>query len=72
MDAFISTFASGVDYLGWVHFTDHRTLRTSTKRRMLKALQGSPEEATLASYRGLLSHGNAHSLAALIPKTKLS
>ncbi|MBI4067917.1 group II intron reverse transcriptase domain-containing protein, partial [Candidatus Kaiserbacteria bacterium] len=33
---FIKTFASGVDFLGWVHFSDHRVLRTSTKRRMLK------------------------------------
>jgi retron-type reverse transcriptase len=68
----ISTLASGIDFLGWVHFPDHDVLRTSTKRRMLKALQGEPEEATLASYRGLLSHGNAHTLAALIPKTKVA
>ncbi|MHB8660881.1 MAG: reverse transcriptase domain-containing protein [Minisyncoccota bacterium] len=66
----ITTFASGIDFLGWVHFPDHRVLRTSTKRRMLKALQGNPEEATRASYRGLLSHGNAYTLAALVPKPK--
>lgn len=64
----ISTFSSGVDYLGWVHFPDHRVLRTSTKRRMLKALRGNPKEATLASYRGMLSHGNAHKLSMQIPK----
>ena len=26
----IGTFASGVDFLGWVHFGDHRVLRTAT------------------------------------------
>ena len=29
---FIKTLSSGVDFLGWVHFPDHRVLRTSTKR----------------------------------------
>ena len=35
---FIKTIASGVDFLGWVHFPKHRVLRTTTKRRMLKKL----------------------------------
>ena len=65
----IQTLASGVDFLGWVHFPDHRILRTSTKRRMLKAVSGSPNEATLMSYRGMLKHGNAHKLSKLIPTT---
>ncbi len=64
----ITTFASGIDFLGWVHFPDHRVLRTSTKRRMLKALDASPGDATFASYRGLLSHGNTHKLSVLISK----
>jgi len=34
----IKTLASGIDFLGWVHFSDYRILRTSTKRRMLKNL----------------------------------
>ncbi len=59
---FIKTFASGVDFLGWVHFPDHRVLRTSTKQRMFRRLQGVPSDETVASYRGLLSHGNAHTL----------
>ncbi|MBU6388716.1 reverse transcriptase/maturase family protein [Patescibacteria group bacterium] len=37
----ISTSTSGVDFLGWVHFPDHRVLRTTTKRKMLRALAGS-------------------------------
>jgi len=66
----IATLASGVDFLGWVHFPDHRVLRTSTKRRMLSALRANPPEETLASYRGMLRHGNAYTLSVLIPKPK--
>ena len=33
---YIKTFASGVDWLGWVHFPDHRVLRNVTARRKLK------------------------------------
>ncbi|MDP3962546.1 MAG: RNA-directed DNA polymerase, partial [bacterium] len=36
---FIKTLASGVDFLGWIHFPNHRVLRTSTKRRMIKNLK---------------------------------
>jgi len=64
----IATFTSGIDFLGWVHFPGYRVLRTSTKRRMLRALTGSPREEVLASYRGMLSHGNANKLLRLIPK----
>lgn len=60
---FIKTLASGVDFLGWVHFPHHRVLRTTSRRRMLKKLQRQPGEATRASYLGLLSHGNAHKLS---------
>jgi len=59
---FIKTFASGVDFLGWVHFPDHRVLRTATKRRMLKRIAEHPTEETLASYRGLLRHGNTYKI----------
>ncbi|MFZ1654897.1 MAG: reverse transcriptase/maturase family protein [Candidatus Moraniibacteriota bacterium] len=51
---FIKTIASGVDFLGWVHFPDHRVLRTTTKRRMFRRLS----EKNIESYLGLLSHGN--------------
>jgi RNA-directed DNA polymerase len=63
---FIKTFASGIDFLGWVHFPDHRVLRTTTKRRMLKRLQQDNCEAMRDSYLGLLKHGNAHTLVAKI------
>ncbi len=60
---FIKTFASGVDFLGWVHFPDHRVLRTATKRRMLRRTAGLEEENPIVqSYLGLTSHGNAEKL----------
>lgn len=62
----IETLASGIDFLGWVHFPDHRVLRTSTKRRMFKATSGPLKEETVASYRGMLSHGNGHKLSELL------
>ncbi len=63
---YIKTFASGVDFLGWVHFSDHRVLRTSTKRRMLKTIRRNQKSAALASYRGMLTHGNAKRLSAVL------
>ena len=59
---FIETLASGVDFLGWVHFPDHRILRTSTKRRMLKRLSENLAPETLNSYLGLLKHGNTYKI----------
>jgi len=63
---FIKTLSSGVDFLGWVHFPDHRVLRTVTKRRMLKNLARNPSEVSKASYLGLLKHGNTHKLSSSI------
>jgi len=63
---FIKTMASGVDFLGWVHFPDHRVLRTATKRRMLKALRNDPKPEAIVSYLGMLKHGNAHKLSSLV------
>ena len=59
----ISTAASGVDFLGWVHFPHFRVLRTSTKRRILKKLKRVKSGSAIASYLGLLSHGDAYRLA---------
>ena len=55
---FIKTFASSVDFLGWVHFPHHRVLRTAMKRRMLARVNEHNE----SSYLGLLKHGNAFAL----------
>lgn len=59
----LKTLASGIDFLGWVHFPDHRVLRTATKRRMLKRIAFHSTNETIASYRGMLSHGNTQKLA---------
>ena len=59
---FIKTWASGVDFLGWVHFPHHRIPRTSTKKRMFRNLRQKQAESSVASYLGLLSHGNTHDL----------
>ena len=59
---FIKTLASGVDFLGWVNFVDHRVLRTTTKRRVVKRIRENPERATIDSYLGLLECGNAYKI----------
>ncbi len=56
---FLQTLASGVDFLGWVHFPQHRVLRTTTKKRMFRRLRENPKNETLQSYLGMLQHGNA-------------
>jgi retron-type reverse transcriptase len=56
---FLNTFASGVDFLGWVHFPHHKVLRTVTKKRMMRRVS----EGNLSSYIGLLSHGNGHKIS---------
>lgn len=58
----IRTVVSGVDFLGWVHFLDHRVLRTATKRRTLRKVKETDNDAVIDSYLGLLSHGNAWKL----------
>jgi len=47
---FIKTLASGVDFLGWIHFTDHRVLRQSTRDRMFRKIGENSTPATFASY----------------------
>lgn len=60
---FIKTYASGVDFLGWVSFSHHRILRTSTKCRMFRNLRGNQSKEAAASYLGMLGHGNTHKLS---------
>ena len=68
---FLKTLASGVDFLGWVHFPNHRVPRTSTKRRMLKKLKQDSSPQSIASYIGILKHGNAHKLTQRITVSKI-
>lgn len=62
----IKTLASGVDFLGWVHFPEHRVLRTSTKRRMLERTKHIKNDNVIVSYLGMLGHGNGKKLARLL------
>lgn len=57
---FIKPLSSGVDFLGWINFPHHRVLRTTTKRRMFRKLMQNHSKASLASYIGMLSHGNTY------------
>jgi len=59
---FIKTISSGVDFLGWVIFQHHLVLRTSTKQRMFKKLEQNYSKESLASYTGILGHGNTFQL----------
>ena len=76
----IRTVASGVDFLGWVHFPKHRVLRSATKYRMFRRLEsrilgGNQEkiEASRDSYLGMLKWGNTYGLSKKVRKlTKTS
>ncbi len=59
---FIKTLASGVDFLGWINFSDHRVLRTATKERMMRRIEEKPKKEAIRSYLGMLGHGNADGL----------
>lgn len=60
---FIKTISSGVDFLGWVHFSDHRILRKTTRKRIFRNLEKEiPKIETINSYLGLISHGNTKKL----------
>jgi len=59
----LKTVASGIDFLGWVHFPDRRVLRTATKRRMFRNIvYKDGDKETSQSYLGLISHGNTYKL----------
>lgn len=61
------TTAAGVDFLGWVHFPDHRVLRTSTKRRAMKSMVASAgTKEVVQSYLGLMRHGNCRKLERIV------
>lgn len=58
----LKTLASGVDFLGWVHFPYHRVLRYAAQRRMYKRIKEHATNETLQSYLGLLGHGDTFKL----------
>lgn len=59
---FIKTLASGIDFLGWVNFYNHRALRKKTKKRMFKRFFRNPSFESFNSYLGLISHGNSYKI----------
>ncbi len=59
---YIKTLNSGMDFLGWVNFFDHRTLRTSTKKRMIKRIAENPKTEVVCSYLGLINYGNTYKI----------
>lgn len=67
---FIKTLASGVDFLGWIHFPGHRVLRIVTKRRMLKKIKSDPRDEVVCSYLGMVGWGNGWKLQQKIKKLK--
>jgi len=73
----ISTFSSGIDFLGVINFPYYRIIRTKTKRRMLVRMKQKSKELeagtisknelnqSLQSYLGLLKHNNSYDLKKL-------
>ena len=68
----ISTFASGVDFLGWINFSHHRVLRNSTKKRIILKWKDGLSDESISSYLGHLSHGNAHKIELGINRYKIA
>lgn len=56
---FIKTLSSGVDFLGWINFSDHKVLRNKTKNRMFKKIKKNSSVEVLNSYLCFLKHGNS-------------
>jgi RNA-directed DNA polymerase len=75
---FIKTLASGVDFLGIVNFPDHRVLRPTTKRRMLRKIREKnfllredliskgQFNRSLQSYLGILKHCQGRKIADML------
>ncbi len=67
----IETITSGVDFLGWKLFVDHRVLRTKIKNRMLIRIKQNSKKSTIDSYLGLIKYGNSFKLKQKISKKVL-
>ncbi len=65
---FIKTFSSGIDFLGWVNFPNYIILRNKTKNRILNKIKETCNPKTLASYFGLLRHGNTEKIKNKVAK----
>lgn len=59
----ISKLSKGVDFLGWVHFKNHKVLRAVTKKRMFQNLRkNTSRREVIQSYLGLLKYGNTEKI----------
>ena len=58
----IRKFSQGFDFLGYVVLPHHKTLRTKTKRRMIRRIN----EKNQSSYLGLLNHCDGFELQQVI------
>jgi len=58
----IKTYASGLDFLGWVHFPYYRQIRATTGRKIIRKLSRYPKRSAVISYVGLLNHGDTYKL----------
>jgi hypothetical protein len=75
---FIRKLTQGIDFIGYVLFSNHILLRSKTKKRMKKRLQKTytsylehtvesvKMDQQLQSYLGLLSHANEHTLSTIL------
>lgn len=66
---YIKTLSSGIDFLGWVHFSDHRVLRNSTRRRIFRRIIENPKNDTYQSYLGILRCGNSQKIRAMFEQS---
>lgn len=58
----IRKFNQGIDFLGYVALPYHRTLRTKTKKRMFRRVNGK----NVSSYLGIIKHCEGHVLRQMI------
>ena len=65
---YIKTLYSGIDFLGWVNFKHHKTIRNTTKKRIFKKIKKNSNSKTLSSYLGILKHGNTKKIKSAILK----
>lgn len=75
---YLKTLASGMDFLGMVNFPDHRVLRTTTKRRILRKIKEKKFlwredlisekkfNQSLQSYLGMLTHCRGRKIADIL------
>lgn len=60
----LKTYASGIDFLGYISFPHHRIIRTKTKRRMFRRIS----KKNLPSYSGVLKHCRSSNLSKALLK----